>query len=163
MIKESHYYEIPSLFGRKVTYGRKEFTHHSHAFRISYPKHFKVVKPESNEVFRAKCSFGGAPILSVSIDDRPQDIPLMNIGEKFYLPELKKSTAEAKITSNIQTKLHDGTLANEVQFDCMSKNYWPLKISILSTYRNEKLIYVAVQTWAFPDSLREYLYSLRFD
>ena len=163
LIMGSHYYELPALFGKKVTYGRKKFTHHSPAFRISYPKHYKVVKPESNEVFRVKCSFGGTPILSVSIDDIPKDIPLMNLGEKFYLPELKKSDAEAKITSNIQTKLHDGTQANEVQFDCVAQNNWPLKISILSTYRNEKLIFVAVQSWAFPDSLREYLYSLRFD
>ena len=121
------------------------------------------MKPESNEVFRAKCSFGGVPILSVSIDSIPTDIPLMDLGEKFYLPELKKSDAEAKITSNIQTKLHDGTRANEAQFDCVAQNNWPLKVSILSTYRNKKLIFVAVQSWAFPDSLREYLYSLRFD
>jgi len=161
--KSSHYYEIPSLFDKKVKYSRKEYTHSSPAFRISYPKHYKVVKPELKEVFRAKCSFSGAPILSVAIDDIPKDIPLINLGEKFYLPELKKSDAEAKITSNIQTKLHDGTQANEVQFDCVAQNNWPLKISILSTYRNQKLIFVAVQSWAFPDSLRDFLYSLRFD
>jgi len=65
----------------------------------------------------------------------------------------------AKITSNIQTKFHDWSQANEVQFDCVTQNNWPLKISILSTYRNEKLIYVAVQSWAFPGSLKEYLFS----
>jgi hypothetical protein len=161
--KGSHYYEIPSLFDKKVKYSRKEYAHPSPAFRISYPKHYKVVKPQLNEVFRVRHPLGGTPNISVSIDDKPQDIPLRDIGEKLYLSELKKFDAEAKITSKIQTKLHDGTQANEVQFDCRAKNYWPLKISILSTYRNEKLIFVAVQSWAFPESLRDYLYSLRFD
>jgi hypothetical protein len=156
--KGSHYCEIPSLFDKQVKYSRKEYTHSSPAFRISYPKHCKVVKPELKEVFRAKCSFGGAPIISVSIDDMPKDIQLMNLGEKFYLPELKKSDAKAKITSNIQTKLFDGTQANEVQFDCVAQNNRPLKISIRSTYRSKTLIFVAVQSWAFPDSLKEFLY-----
>ena len=103
------------------------------------------------------------PILSVSIEDKPQDISLDEIGVKFYLPELKKSGAEPKITSNIHTELNDGTEANEVQFDCVAQNNWPLKISILSTYRDNKLIYVAAQSWAFRDSLKDFLYSLRFD
>ena len=163
--KGSHYYEIPSLFGKKVKYSKKKYVHRSPAFRISYPKHYKVVesKPELNEVFRVKCSFGGAPILSVSIDDKPQDIPLTDIGEKFYLPELRKLVAKVKMISNTQTKLNDGTPASEVQFDLVTKDNWPLKTLILSTYRDDKLIYAAVHSWAFPDSLREYLYSLRFD
>ena len=162
--KGSHYYEIPSLFGKKVKYSNKEYVHNSPAFRISYPKHYKVVKqkPESNEVFRAKYSISGVPILSVSIDDKPQDILLRDIGEKFYLPKLKKSAIAVKITSNIQSKLNDGTAANEVQFDWMTPDNWPVKTIVLLTYRDEKLIYAAVHSLAYPSSLREYLYSLRF-
>ena len=163
LLKGIHYYEIPSLFGDGATYKKKQYIHQAHKFRVSYPKHFKIVKAKLNEVFRAKNSFGGVPILSVSIEDKPQDISLDEIGVKFYLPELKKSGAETKITSNIHTELNDGTEANEVQFDCVAQNNWPLKISILSTYRDNKLIYVAAQSWAFPDSLKEFLYSLRFD
>ena len=151
------------MYGKKVTFGKKEYIHHSPAFRISYPKHYEVVKPELKEVFRVKHSLGGLPKLSVSIDDKPQDIPLRDIGEKHYLPELKKNVAKVRIISNIQTKLKDGTPANEVQFDLMTTDNWPVKILVLSTYHNDNLIYAAIQSLAFPGTLKEYLYSLRFD
>ena len=161
--KGSHYYEIPTLFGKKVPYGRKEYVHHSPTFRISYPKHYEVVKPELNEVFRAQPSFASVPVLSVSIADKPQDVPLQDVGEKFYTPELKKSGTSVKIISNTQTKLNDGTPANEVQFDWVTTNNIPVKTLFLATYRDDKLIYAAVHSLAHPSSLREYLYSLRFD
>lgn len=161
--KGSHYYEIRSLFGKKATYGKKEYVHNSPAFRISYPKHYKLLKPESDEVFRAKIPYGGAPILSVSIVDKPQDIPLKNIGEKLYLSELKKSGTDVNVISNIQSKLNDGTSANEVQFSWVTKDKWPVKTLVLLTYREDKLIFAAVHSLAHPSSLREFLYSLRFD
>jgi len=161
--KGSHYYEIPTLYGKKITFGKKQYVHHSPAFKISYPKHYKVVKPELNEVFRVRHSAGGIPNLSVSIDDKPQGIPLRDIGEKFYLPEMKKKVAKVKIISNIQTKLKDGTPANEVQFELMTIDNRLVKILVLSTYHNDNLIYAATQSLAFPGTLREYLYSLRFD
>ena len=160
--KGSHYYEIPSIFGKTVSWGRKEFAHNSPAFRVSYPKHYEVVRPELNEVFRAKHPAGGL-VLTVSVDDRGPNIPLKDIGEKLYLPELKKIDAEAEITTNIQSKLHDGTPANEVQFDWVSTDIWPMKTLVLSTYRDDWLIYAAVHSLADPGFLREYLYSLRFD
>jgi len=65
--------------------------------------------------------------------------------------------------SNIQSKLNDGTLANEVQLDWVTKDNWPVKTILLSIYRADKLIYAAVTSLAHPGSLREFLYSLRFD
>jgi len=163
LAKGIHYYEIPAIFGKKVAYKKKEFVFKSSAFKIFYPSHFKVVKPKSNEVFRAKNSFGGVPILSVSAQKKPQNISLEKIGDQFYLAELEKSGAKPKMISSTLTELDDGTPANEVQFDCVADNNWPIKLSILSTYRNDKLIFVVVQSWVFPESLREYQYSLQFD
>jgi hypothetical protein len=160
--KGNHYYELPSIFGKSVSYEIKEYIHSSLAFKVSYPKHYKVVEPELNEVFRARHP-AGFLILSVSIDNKRHDIPLKDIGEKFYLPEFKKVDTDAKINTNIQSKLHDGTPANEAQFDWVTSNNWPIKTLILSTYRNEKLIYTTVHSTADPSYLREYLYSLRFD
>ena len=81
----------------------------------------------------------------------------------LYLPEVKKNDAQIRIISDIQTKLKDGTPANEVQFDLMTTDNWQVKILVLSTYHDNKLIYAAIQSLAFPGTLREYLYSLRFD
>jgi hypothetical protein len=163
LLKGAHYYEIPSLFGDDVTYEKKEYIHKSPKFRLSYPRHFNIVEGKSDEVFRIKNSFGGVPIMSVSIKDKPPDISLNELGTRFYLPELKKSGSEPKMTSNANTIINGGVQANVIQFDCLAPNRWPLKLSLLSTYHHNKLIYVAVQSWAFPDALREYLYSLRFD
>lgn len=158
----NHYYEIPSLFGKTASYERKEYVHSSPAFRVSYPKHYKIVKPELKEVFRARHP-AGFLILSVSIDDKRHNTPLKDIGEKFYLPEIKKVDTEAKISTNIQSKLHDGTPANEAQFDWVTSENRPIKTLILSTHREDKLIYTAVHSMADPSFLREYLYSLQFD
>ena len=67
------------------------------------------------------------------------------------------------LQSNTQTKLNDGTPANEVQFDWVTTNNIPVKTLFIATYRDDKLIYAAVHSLAHPSSLREYLYSLRFD
>jgi hypothetical protein len=160
--KGAHAYKIPSIFGKTVSWGKKEYVHNSPAFRISYPKHYKLVRPELNEVFRAKHPAGGLT-LTVSIDAEAQNIPLKDIGEKLYLPELKKIDADAKISANIQAKLLDETPANEVQFDWVTADFWPMKTLVLSTYRDDRLIYAAVHSLADPGFLREYLYSLRFD
>jgi NRPS condensation-like uncharacterized protein len=88
---------------------------------------------------------------------------LKDIGENFYLPEFKKVDKEAKITTNIQSKLHDGTPANEAQFDWVTSENLPIKTLILSTHRDDKLIYTAVHSAADPSFLKEYLYSLQFD
>jgi hypothetical protein len=88
---------------------------------------------------------------------------LKDIGEKLYRPELKKLAAEVTITTHTQSKLYDGTAANEVHFDWVTIENWPVKTIVLSTYRDDKLIYAAVHSLADPASLRKYLYSLRFD
>ena len=160
--KGSHYYEIASLFGKKLKYSWKEYVHRSPDFRISYPVHYRVLKPKLNEVFKAKHP-AGTLFLWVAIDKKPQDLLLKDIGEKFYLPELKKSDPHVKISSNVQSKLKDGTLANEVQFDWVGTGNWPVKTLILSTFRDDILINAAVSSLGDPSFLREYLYSLRFD
>ena len=79
--KGNHYFELPSLFGKTVLYERKEYVHSSPAFKVSYPKHYKVVEPELNEVFRARHP-AGFLILSVTIDSKGHDIPLKDIDNK---------------------------------------------------------------------------------
>jgi hypothetical protein len=161
--KGRHYYEIPSLFGKIVSYEKTDYVHQTPKFRIVYPKHYKVVAPEADEMFRARNSFGGAPVFSVSVVDRPQDMPLREFGKKIYIPELKKSGANIRIESNIQTRLKDGSPANEVCFDWLHKSNWPVKTMVLSTYRDNRLFYVAAHSLAHAEIMKEYIYSLRFD
>ena len=161
--KGRHYFEIASMFGEKASYGRKEYVHQAPAFRIIYPKHYRLVTPEANQVFKVRNSFGGIPELSVSVIDRPPGMPLRDFGEKFYIPELNKSGSNFKIESNIQTRLPDGTPANEVSFDWLHKSSWQVKSLVLSVYRENRLFYAATHSFAHPEFMKEYLYSLRFD
>jgi hypothetical protein len=161
--KGPHYYDLPSLFGKKVSYPEKEYVHRTPAFRIIYPKHYKIVSPEAPQLFKVRNSFHGLPELSVSAIDRPQGMQLSEFGKKIYTPELNKSGTNIKIESNIETRLTDGTPANEVCFDWLHKSNWPVKTMVLSTFYDNKLYYVTAHSFAHPEVMKEYVYSLRFD
>ncbi len=161
--KGCHYYELPSLFGRELKYSRKTYTHPDPAFTISYPKHFKVTKPVKDEVLRAKCPLSSTPLFSVVVKDIPQDIRLQDIGSRHFTDELKKLGTKVRLVSTTQTALSDRTPANEMQFEWVANDIWPLKTMIVATYRGDKLIFPIVTSFAHPESLRDFLYSLRFD
>jgi hypothetical protein len=161
--KGRHYYELPALFGKKVKYGRKVYTHPSPAFSISYPKHYKVIAPVLDEVLLVKNPISSTPQFGVYIEDKPQDIRLQDIGQRHFTNIIKKYSTNIRLVSSKQTMLKDGTPANEVLFDRVVKNHWSLKTMIVSTYRGDKMIFAAVTSFAHPETFREYLYSLRFD
>ena len=161
--KGSHYYELPSLFGKEIRYGRKVYTHLSPAFSISYPKHYKVTAPVRNEVLRVKHVMSNLPRFSVVVEDKPEGVLLQDIWQRHFANEMKKISISVRLVSNSQTVLSDGTPANELQFDWVSKDHWPVKTLMVSTYRGEKLIFAAATSFAHPETLRESLYSLRFD
>ena len=161
--KGRHYYDLPALFGKKVLYSKKEYVHHTPAFRITIPKHYKVVEPEADQVFKVRNSLYGVPELSVSIIDRPKDVPLREFGKKIYLPELYKSGTNFKIESNIQARLIDGTPANEMCLDWLHNSNWPVSTMVLSAYHKNRLYYVAAHSLAHSEIMKEYLYSLRFE
>jgi len=161
--KGCHYHELPSLFGKELKYSRKTYTHPDPVFTISYPKHFKVTKPVKDEVLRIKCPLSSTPLFSVVVKEKPQDIRLQDIGTRHFTDELKKLGTKVRLVSTTQTVLSDGTPANEVFFDMVVNDHWPLKTMIVSTYRGDKLIFAAVTSFAHPEALREFLYSLRFD
>jgi hypothetical protein len=161
--KGCHYYELPSLFGRELKYSRKTYTHPDPAFTISYPKHFKVTKPAKDEVLRVKCPLSSTPLFSVVVKDMPQGIGLQDIGSRHFTDELKKLGTKVRLVSTTQTELSDRTAANEMQFEWVANDIWPLKTMIVATYRGDKLIFPIVTSFAHPESLRDFLYSLRFD
>jgi len=161
--KGHHYYELPSLFGKELKYGCKVYTHPSPAFSISYPKHYKVTAPELDEVLLVKYPISSLPRLGVYVENKPQDIRLQDIGQRYFSYLIEKYSTNLKLVSSMQTVLSDGTPANEVLFDRVVNDHWPLKTMIVSTFRGDKLIFAAVTSFAHPETFREFLYSLRFD
>ena len=161
--KGRHYYELPSLFGNELKYDHKVYTHSSPAFSISYPKHYKVTKPVQNEVLLVKNPMGYTPRLGVYVENKPRDIQLYDIGQRYFYNLMGKHSTNIKLVSSTQTVLSDGTPANETLFDIVVNEHWLLKTMIISTYRGDKLIFATTTSFAHPEALKEYLYSLKFD
>ncbi len=124
--KGRHYYDLPALFGKKVSYAKEEYVHHTPSFRIVFPKHFKVVNPEADQLLKVRNSFGGLPELSISVIDRPPNMPLSEFGKKIYIPELNKSGTNIKTVTNIKTRLGDGTPASYFYAASPGTPHWPV-------------------------------------
>lgn len=115
--KGRHYYELPSLFGKELRYDHKVYTHQSPTFSISYPKHYKATEPVLDEVLLVKYPISSTPQLGVYVENKPQDIRLQDIGQKYFSNLMEKYSTNVKLVSSSQTVLSDGTPANEVLFD----------------------------------------------
>ena len=161
--KGHHYYDLPSLFGNELKYDIQVYTHSSPDFSISYPKHYRVTKPTVNEVLLVKNPKGNTPQIGVYVENQPQNIQLNDIGKRYLSKFIEKYSTIAKLVYSKQTVLSDGTSANETLFDRIINEHWSYKTLILSTYKDNKLIFVATTSFTHPEALREYLYSLRFD
>jgi hypothetical protein len=160
--KGPHCFAIPSLFGKEVKYARSTYTHCSPAFTIGYPKHFKVTDPAFDEVFRAENKFGGAPVIGVFVEEKPDGTSLQDPGKRFFTDKLNEIGTDVRLVYSKATGIENGIPANEVYFSWVSKKHWPLKTLIVSTYRGDKIVYAAVTSLAHPEALKEFLYSLRF-
>jgi hypothetical protein len=161
--KGHHYYDLPSLFGKELKYDIQVYTHSSPDFSISYPKHYEVIKPTLNEVLLVKNPIGNSPRIGVYVENQPKNIQLDDIGKRYLFRLIEQYSTKVKLAYSKQTVLSDGTSANETLFDRVINDHWPYKTLILSTYRDDKLIFVATTSFAHPEALREHLYSLRFD
>ena len=147
---------------KELNYENKVYTNDSPAFSVSYPKHYKTTKPALNEVFLVKNSMGSTPQISVYVENQPMNIQLEEIGQQYLLKLVEKYSTKAKLVYSTQAALKDGSPAIETLFDRVIYEHWPFKTLVLSTYRDDKLIYVATTSFTHPEALKEYLYSLRF-
>jgi hypothetical protein len=160
--KGRHYQKLPDLFGRKLAYKSKTYTHSQPDFSIPYPEHYKVVPPENDEVLRVKCPFSSTPLFGVYVEQRPDNVPLQDIGVKYLAQELETLGSSVRLVSTAPLTLADGTPANEAQFDWVVNQHWPVKTLIVSAYREDKLVVAAVTAFAHPEIFREFLHSLTF-
>ena len=158
-----HYFDLPSLFGKALQTANMVYTHASPDFRISYPKHYKKIKPKSNEVLLVKNPLSRTPQIGVYVEDKPIGIQLKDIGREYFFSKIQEYSTKVKMVSSKPTVLNDGSPSIEILFDNMVDEIWPLKTLILSTYRSDKLIFAIITSFAHPEALREYLYSVQFN
>ena len=115
--KGRHYFELPSLFGKELKYDNQVYTHSSPDFSISYPKHYKVIRPTSNEVLLVKHPLSSTPRLGVYVENKPSDIKLEDVGKKYFYSKIEQYSTSVKLVSSKQTLLNDGASAVEILFD----------------------------------------------
>ena len=160
--KGPHYFELPLLFGKQSKYNHQVYNHSSPNFSISYPKHYEVTKPTMGEVLLVRNPLSSTPRIGVYVDDKTQGIQLNDIGQQYFYPLIENFSTNVKLVYSNQTMLSDGTPAVEILFDSVVDEYVPVKTLILSTYWDERLIYVVTISFSHPEALKEYLYSLQF-
>jgi hypothetical protein len=160
--KGRHYCDLPLLFGKELKYDSQVYTHSSPDFSISYPKHYEVTKSTLNEVLLVKNPLSITPGLGVYVESKPQGIQLNDIGQRYLYNLLDKYSTSVKLVSSKQSILNDGTPAIEILFDRVLNEHWCVKTLILATFWNDQLIYAATTSYAHPEALKKYLYSLTF-
>ena len=161
--KGHHYFDLPSLFGKELKVRKKVYTHSSPHFSIAYPKHYEAKKPTSNEVLLVRNPLSDTPQIAVYVEDIPDGINLNDIGPQYFYSKISEFSTLVNLVSSKEAVLNDGTPGVEILFDIVVDDIWPLKILILSTYRSDKLVFASVISFAHPEALRDYLYSIQFN
>ncbi|MCK4566092.1 MAG: SDR family NAD(P)-dependent oxidoreductase [Candidatus Thorarchaeota archaeon] len=143
----------------------KRFDQITPTFSITYPDKWIEMKPPlifyPNQIFAT--SFPGQN-LEVWVIDVPPNMLLEN-ATKIVVDWLKDYVKEVKIISDNQTKLNDGTPANEGLTEHLTFGYnIKMKSIHLSTFKDNKWISVHLSTLAsiYNEDLKKIVYSLEF-
>ncbi len=150
---------------RKTGIITKRFDQITPTFSITYPDKWIEMKPPiniyPNLIFAP--SFPGQN-LEVWLRDVPPNMLLEN-ATKILVDGSKHLVQEVKIISDNQTKLNDGTPANEGLAEILTFGYnIKMKGIHLSTFKDNKWISVLLYTLAsiYDEDLKEIVYSLEF-
>ena len=143
----------------------KRFDQITPTFSITYPDKWIEMKPPlifyPNQIFAT--SFPGQN-LEVWVIDVPSNMLLEN-ATKIWVDGLRKFVEEVKTISDNQTKLNDGTPANEGLTEHLTFGYnIKMKSIHLSTFKDNKWISVHLSTLAsiYNEDLKKIVYSLEF-
>ena len=99
---------------------------------------------------------------SASIGEVPADIPLADIGSKFYAPFLDNIGSEVVVLTNRPITLRDGTPANRTAIRWIP----PIGVTVTSifvtTYREGKRVAIVVHPWKDVQTYAPIVESLTF-
>jgi CubicO group peptidase (beta-lactamase class C family) len=122
----------------------------SPSFQFEYP--FGCTKTQTrqpDQIMRMKTPSNG--IITASIYKIPrnwksifQPMKLEDFGPKEYASWMKKYGSNITVTSNDELMLKDGTVAYRTDFEWTMKNNKSIITNLVSTYKNDKCIYIAV-------------------
>lgn len=144
----------------------KTYEHKSPAFSISYPIDWIQINPVPTPILRLvflvlQPGFGLS--LSISISKKSPSRQLEDAPKKF-VRFLKSIGNEIKIISSKQTRLKDGTPANETVVEYMRLGFTKYKVLCVSVFRDNKVIRIIISAIAnsYSEELKKIAYSLEF-
>lgn len=139
------------------------YEHKSPAFSISYPSDWTQVNPVPTPVLKQVFLALAVPNygLSISVSKKSQGLLLENTSKKLvrYLKTIGK---EINIISSKQTKLKDGTPANETVIEYLRTGFHKSKILCIAVFSDNKVIRIIVSSGAncYSEELKKIAYSL---
>ena len=151
------------LFSSRYTSLKKEYAHNSPRFVVRYPDVYEDDTPlDASQVFLAKSRYGQVPVLTVSVTPAEANMTLSKVGGEFYAPMLRQFGKQVQIISNRPAKLVDGSDAYETRIAWRWEGKTKLNSLVLSAFRENKLINVALHHTGELDYLQHIPYSLSF-
>ena len=133
------------------------------AFSITYPDKWKENTDNPyNLLFRVKDDVG-IPAMNLQVRDIPKGVALADIGKQYKKLILDpEQSVDAEIVSSKQTKLKDGTKANETILKYKYQGWLALQAIVLSVYKDNKWVYADIHMGADDKPLLDVLYTLTF-
>jgi hypothetical protein len=165
--------DLPTLFphnsaaqayNASLTRLEKEYVHDAPHFVVRYPGVYVADEPlDDSQVFLSKSRVGQVPVLTVSVTPAEAGRPLSLVGGQVYAPRLRKLGRQVTIISNRPARLIDGSEAYETRIEWRWQGKTRINSLVLSTFRENKLINVALHHTGELDYLIHIPYSLRFE
>jgi len=165
--------DLPTLFPHNsaaqayiaaLTSLKKEYVHDAPHFVVRYPGVYVADEPlDDSQVFLSKSRVGQVPVLTVSVTPAEAGRPLSLVGGQVYAPRLRALGEKISILSNRPVNLVDGSEAYETRIAWRWQGKIRINSLVLSTFRENKLINVALHHTGELDYLIHIPYSLRFE
>jgi len=141
----------------------------SPSFQFEYPLGcIKTATRQPDQIMRMETPAGG--IITASTDAMPRDrrrfyfsMKLEDFGPKAYASWMKEYGSNITVLSNEEITLSCGTKAYRTDIKWLLKNCTPLTTNLVSTYKDDRSIYIAVHQFKKSSIVETIIESLRFE
>jgi CubicO group peptidase (beta-lactamase class C family) len=141
----------------------------SPSFQFEYPLDcLKAAIRQSDQIMRMETPSGS--IITAAIYSIPKDwrrfffsMKLEDFGPKAYASWMKDYGSNITVISNKEITLNCGTKAYRTDIKWQLKNSTPLTTNLVSTYKKDKSIYIAVHQFKDTGIIKTIIESLRFE
>ena len=132
----------------------------SPAFQFEYPFGSRKAAIEyPGQIMRMRTP--GDIFFSASVSDTPEGTKIEDFGPKFYASELENAGSNIKVISNNEITLKCNTKAYRTDIKWLWNNSLPITTSLVSAYKDGKIIFVCAHPWKNNDKTEPIIQSLR--